>query len=104
MGFRFRRRVAFGRQLRPIGPLRRWWWRRQAAHQGRRDGKLGEPQDSYTRIIGERDVFKQRGDAVLRKIKGAWQKDDALWHAHVLRCDAVKASAKSNAGTPSRGW
>jgi hypothetical protein len=42
------------------------------------------------RIIGERDVFKQRGDAVLRKIKGAWQKNDALWHAHVLRCDAVR--------------
>ena len=82
--------MPFARQLRPVGPLRRWWWRRQAARQGRRDGQLGEPQDSYARVIGERDVFKQRGDAVLRKIKGAWQKDDALWHAHVLRCDAVR--------------
>src|SRR4051812_15401179 len=40
MGFRFRRRVAFAWQLRPIRPLSRCWWRRQAAHQGRRDGKL----------------------------------------------------------------
>jgi hypothetical protein len=102
MGFRFRRRVAFGRQLRPFGPLRRWWWRREAAHHGRRDGKLGEPQDSYTRVIGERDVFKQRGDAVLRKIKGAWQKDDALWHAHVLRCDAVRLQRTQRENALSR--
>jgi hypothetical protein len=102
MGFRFRRRVAFGRQLRPVGPLRRWRWRREAALQGRRDGKLGEPQDSSTRIMGERDVFKQHGDAVLRKIKGAWQKDDALWHAHVLRCDAVRLQRTQRANALSR--
>ena len=90
MGFRFRRRVAFGRQLRPIGPLRQWRWRREAAFQGRRDGKLGEPQNSYTRVMGERDVFKQHGDAVLRKIKGAWQRNDALWQAHVLSCEAER--------------
>jgi hypothetical protein len=102
MGFRFRRRVAFGRQLRPFGPLRRWWWRREAAFQGRRDGKLGEPQDSYTRVIGERDVFKQHGDAVLRKIKGAWQKNDALWHAHVLSCDAGRLQRTQDGNALSR--
>ena len=102
MVFRVRRRFAFSRQLRPIGPLRRWWSRCQAARQGRRDGKLGEPQDSYTRIIGERDVFKQRGDAILRRIKGAWQKNDALWHAHVLRCDAVRLQRTQRANALSQ--
>lgn len=102
MGFRFRRRVAFGRQLRPLGPLRRWWWRREAAFQGRRDGKLGEPQDSYARVIGERDVFKQHGDAVLRKIKGAWQKNDALWHAHVLSGDAGRLQRTQDGNALSR--
>ena len=91
MGFRFRRRVLFSRQLRAVGPLKRLWWRRQASRHGRRDGKLGEPQDTYSRIVGERDVFKQRGDATLRKIKGAWQKDDALWRAHVLGWDGIRA-------------
>jgi hypothetical protein len=51
----------------------------------------------YPRIVGERDVFKQRGDATLRKIKGAWQKDDALWHAHVLGWDGVWADRADRA-------
>lgn len=97
MRFPSRRRFFFSRQLRPVGPCRRWWWRRQASRHGRRDGGLGEPQDTYPRIVGERDVFKQRGDATLRKIKGAWQKDDALWHAHVLGWDGIRADRTDRA-------